>query len=161
MPASARRHARRTRPVARRWTDGRGRLHTDCLATTLLELGADGVARLYDGRGGMEADIKGGKRGAGVEKRRKRSFHAQEALALLSQLAHNRVVWLKRRFLEGTAAARLVRDVLAMPAQVRVGYGARKVRLKPPNLHPWAKAVAHGGEARCPRDGWRTIWRKI
>jgi hypothetical protein len=37
----------------------------------------------------METDIKGDKRGLGIEKRRKKSFHAQEALVLLAQLSHN------------------------------------------------------------------------
>jgi hypothetical protein len=67
--------------------------------------------------------------------------------------------------LEGTAAAklgveRLVREVLAMVAEVRVGKISGKVRLKLP-YHPWAKAVASGIETHYPRNGWRTIWRQI
>jgi hypothetical protein len=70
----------------------------------------------------------------------------------LAQLSHNLIVWFKRWFLEGTAAAklgveRLVRDVFAMAAQVRVGRLTGMVRLKLPYLHPWAKAVAEGIEA--------------
>jgi hypothetical protein len=113
----------------------------------------------------MESDIKGDKRGLGIEKRRKKSFHAQEAVVLLAQLSHNLIVYFKRWFLEGTAAAklgveRLVREVLAMAAQVRVGRLSGKVRLKLPHLHPWARAVAEGVGERFPQNGWRTIWRQ-
>jgi hypothetical protein len=164
VPAVAHRYARKTKTVVRRWFDGKGKLHQDYLITTLIGLRPDEIAKLYDGRGGMEADIKGDKRGLGIEKRRKKSFFAQEALVLLAQLAHNLLAWFKRWFLGGTAAAklgaeRLVRDVLAIPGQVRVGRRGTKVRLKLPALHPGAKAVAQGIGARCPRNGWRTIWR--
>jgi hypothetical protein len=100
----------------------------------------------------METDIKGDKRGLGIEKRRKKSFHAQEALVLLAQLSHNLLAWFKEWFLGGTEAQklgveRLVRDVMAMPGEVRVGTKGRNVRLKLPRLHPWAKAVAAGIES--------------
>jgi hypothetical protein len=114
----------------------------------------------------MESDIKGDKRGLGIEVRRKRSFLAQEAVVLLAQLAHNLLLWFKRRFLGGTAAGklgmeRLVREVLAMPAQVRVGRRGKKVRLKLPHLHPWASAVAQGVAGGSPPDGWRPTARFI
>lgn len=115
----------------RRWFDQKGKLlHKDYLITTLTELGADEIAKLYDGRSGMEVDIKGDKRGLGIEQRRKKSFHAQEALVLLAQLAHNLIAWFKRWFLEGTGAAqlgmeRLIREVMAMAAGVRVGRRGR------------------------------------
>jgi hypothetical protein len=158
VPASAHRYARKTKSVVRRWFDQKGKLYKDCLITTLVELDPPQIAKLYDGRGGMEVDIKGDKRGLGIEKRRKKSFHAQEALVLLAQLAHNLLTWFKRRFLAGTAAAklgveRLVRDVMAMPGEVRVRRRGMKVRLRLPNLHPWAKALAQGIGANSPRNG--------
>lgn len=166
VPVSAHRYARKTGTIVRRWFDWKGKLHKDHLVSTLFDLSPEQIAELYDGRAGMEADIKGDKRGLGIEKRRKKNFHAQEALVLLAQLSHNLLMWFKRWFLEGTAAAakqlgveRLVRDVMAMPAEVRVGRRGRKVRLKLPSLHPWAKAVAEGVGVRFPRNGWRTIWR--
>lgn len=165
VPATPHRYARKTKTIVRRWLDGKGKVHKDYLVSTRFELSAPQIAKLYDGRGGMEVDIKGDKRGLGIEKRRKKSFHAQEALVLLAQLAHNLIVWFKRWFLlEGTAVAklgmeRLVREVMAIPAEVRVRKRGMKVRLKLPTLHPWAKAVAQGVKARSPRNGWRTIWR--
>jgi Transposase DDE domain group 1 len=166
VPARAHRYARKSKTVVRRWVDEKGKPHTDYLVCSLHELGPAQIAKLYDARGAMETDIKGDKRGLGIEKRRKKSFHAQEALVLLAQLSHNLLVYFKRWFLEGTAAAklgveRLVREVLAMVAEVRVGKMSGKVRLKLPYHHPWAKAVASGIETHYPRNGWRTIWRQI
>jgi hypothetical protein len=165
VPASAPRYARETKIVVRRWFDRKGRLHKDYLVTTLAKLGAEEIAKLYDGRGGMEVDIRGDKRGLGIEKRRKKSFWAQEALVLLAQLAHNLIAWFKRWFLEGTGAARLgmerlIREVMAMPAEVRVGRRGRRLRLNLPSLHPWAKAVTQGLGTRSSCNGWRTIWRQ-
>ena len=165
VPALTARYPRKTKTIVRRWLDGKGKVHKDYLVSTLLELSAEEIAKLYDGRGGMEVDIKGDKRGLGIEKRRKKSFHAQEALVLLAQLAHNLIVWFKRWFLVGTAAAklgveRLMREVMAMPAEARVGRRSKKLRLKLPELHPWAKAVAQGVRVRFPCNGWRTIWRQ-
>ncbi|MGH3146189.1 MAG: transposase [Rubrobacter sp.] len=163
-PEEPHRYGRRTLTVARRWTDAKGKPHQDLLISTMSELGDAELAELYDGRGAMEVDIKGDKRGLNLEKRRKRSFHAQEALALLAQLAHNLLAWFKRWFLAGTKAGRLgterlVREVMAMPGQVSASrWRAEKVRVKLPNLHPWAEAVAKGIRARFPRSGWRALW---
>lgn len=150
VPTRAHRYARTTKTIARRWTDKKGKLHRDLLITTRTELESEEVARLYDGRGGMEVDIKGDKRGLGIEKRRKKSFHAQEALVLLAQLAHNLLTWFKRWFLEGGSAAklgaeRLVREVMSMPDWVKVNTSGSKVRLRLPNL----RAV---GKLRCSRS---------
>src|SRR5215211_3245209 len=165
VPACPHRYARQTETVLRRWSDRKGKVYTDYLVTTLTDLSASEMATLYDGRGGMESDIKGDKRGLGIEQRRKKSFHAQEALALLAQLCHNLIAYFKGWFLGGTAAAklgveRMVRDVMAMPAEVRVGRFSGVLRLRLPRLHPWAEAVAAGTEARSLRNGRRTIWRK-
>ena len=165
VPASPHRYARKTKTVVRRWFDRKGKPHADYLVTTLVGLSPGQIANLYDGRAGTESDIKGDKRGLGIEKRRKKSFWGQEALVLLAQLAHNLLAWFKRRFLAGTAACglgteRLVREVLAMPGEVRTGGWRTKVRLKLPTLHPWARAVAEGVRARFPHDGWHTIWRQ-
>jgi hypothetical protein len=162
---AAPRYSRQTKTVLRRWSDAKGKVHTDYLLSTFAHLDAAGIAKLYDSRAGIESDIKGDKRGLGLEKRRKKSFPAQEAVVLLCQLAHNLLVWFERHFLGGTKAEglgmeRLVREVMAMPAQARVGRRGRRVRLRLPYLHPWASAVAEGVAARYPRNRWRAIWRE-
>jgi hypothetical protein len=167
QPTKPHRYQRETITVVRRWTDQKGKLHQDLLVSTLVDLGEEEIAKLYDGRGAMEVDIKGDKRGLGIEKRTKKSFCAQEALVLLAQLAHNLAAWFKGWFLAGTAAGglgmeRLVREVFAMPAQVRVGrrWSATKALIELPVLHPWAKAVADGLRTRFPPSGSWAIWGK-
>jgi hypothetical protein len=150
----------------RRWSDEKGKFYTDYLVSTFADLCADEIAKLYDSRAGLEAGIKGDKRGLGIEKRRKKSFFAQEALALLAQLAHNVLVYFKEWLLGATDAARklgaerLVREVMAMPAQVKMGRRGNRLSLKVAELHPWAEALSRGIGARFPPNGWRTILRK-
>ncbi len=51
----------------------------------------------YDARGGVpESSFCQSNQGLAQRKRRKHKFVAQQMLTLLSQLAHNRVIWLKR-----------------------------------------------------------------
>lgn len=50
----------------------------------------------YDLRGGgVETSIKGSKQGLSITKRNKKSFHAQEMLLLLAQLAYNITSWVR------------------------------------------------------------------
>src|SRR5215204_4869723 len=105
VPSTPHRYARKSKSVVRRWVDEKGKPHQDYLVCSLFWLGAPQIATLYDARGGMEVDIKGDKRGLGIEKRRKKSFLAQEALVLLAQLSNNLLMYFKRWFLEGSAAA--------------------------------------------------------
>ena len=77
MPSTPHRYARRSKTVVRRWFDQKSnRPYKDYLVSTFTELSAWQMATLYDARGGMEVDIRGDKRGLGIEKRRKKSFHA-------------------------------------------------------------------------------------
>jgi hypothetical protein len=164
--------------VVRRWRSEKGKVHQDLLITTLTELeegeGSESVAKLYDQRGAMEVDIRGDKARLGLEKRKK-SFFAQKALVLLAKLAHNLATWFKEEwFLAGSEAGRrlgmerLVREVMAMPGRVVVARQAGwrrsstlKLGIKPPTLHPWAKAVADGLNEPFKRNGLRAIWGKI
>lgn len=160
------RYSRQTKTVLRRWSDAKGKLYTDYLLSTLTDLTADQIAKLYDGRGGMEVDVKGDKRGLGIENRRKKSFFAQEALVLLAQLSHNLLAYFKEWLLGATDARklgmeRLLREVLAMPAEARRTRRGTKLSLKVPELHPWAQALACGIGARFPPSRWRAILRKI
>ena len=73
----------------------------------------------------------------------------------MAQLAHNPLAYFKEWLLGGTEAKklgveRLVREVLAMPAEARMGRKGTKLSLKVPELHPWAKALVCGVEARFP-----------
>lgn len=81
----------------------------------------------YDLRGGgVETSMKGSKQGLGITKRNKRSFHAQEMLVLLAQLAGNVIAWTRHelaRHLESWQAfgnLRMVRDLFQIPGKVQL-----------------------------------------
>lgn len=77
------------------------------LITTLLELNLDEIVKLYDGRGGMEMQIKGDKQALGLVKQRQKRLYTQEAMILLAQLTHNLLVWSRNWFLAATKAAKV------------------------------------------------------
>jgi hypothetical protein len=96
------------------------------LFTTRTELGMLAVVDHYDGRAGMEADLKGDKRGLGLAVIRKRRLSAQRMVVLLTQLAHNVLIW-SRHWLAAQAPrlrqcgiVRLVQEVWAVPGRVKV-----------------------------------------
>jgi hypothetical protein len=80
---------------------------------------------LYDGRGGgAETTFKGDKGGLGLAKRNKRHWEGQQVLTLLSELAHNLVVWSRRWLataeprLRRYGIVRMVRDVYRLHGRV-------------------------------------------
>ena len=82
------------------------------------------IIHAYDLRGGgIETSIREDKQALGLNKRNKRSFHAQEMLMLLTQLAHNLLIWARSllcRFVpawQQLGLLRFLRDVLSVPSQ--------------------------------------------
>jgi len=68
--------------------------------------------------------------------------------------------------LDGTRAERLgtqrlVREFLAMPAEVRIGRRGTKLSLRVSEPRPWAEALARGVRARLLPSGGLSNWRKI
>lgn len=61
--------------------------------STHLDLPMTEVVSRYDGRAGVEADLKGDKRGLALAVIRKRRLAAQKVVVLLTQLAHNVLLW--------------------------------------------------------------------
>src|SRR5579872_3598836 len=64
--------------------------------TSRTELSMQEVVDHYDGRAGMEADLKGDKQGLGLATIRKHRLAAQKIVILLMQLAHNVLLWARR-----------------------------------------------------------------
>ena len=102
IPRQPHRYGRKTKTMSRRWEEEKGKKHCDWIITTFTGLTKREMAKLYDSRSGQEVQIKEDKRGLGLEEMRKGSFQGQEALVLLSQLAHNILVWSKNWFFRGT-----------------------------------------------------------
>lgn len=123
--------------------------HYAVLFTTRLDLTMQQVVDHYDARAGMEADLKGDKRGLGLAVLRKHKPAAQKIVVLLVELAHNVLIWSKLwlgkatpRF-RGFGMVRLVQEVWAVPGRVKLTRdGLRRVRLN--REHPRAREVARG-----------------
>jgi hypothetical protein len=103
----------------------------------------------YDGRAGMEADLKSDKRGLALAVLRKRRLVAQTVVVLLVELAHNVLLWARGWLaktaprLQGYGIVRLVQEVWAVPGRVKLaGKQVQRVRLR--RVHPLAREVALG-----------------
>jgi hypothetical protein len=124
-----------------RWP-GKKTLQYATLLSSLCELQPEATWHLYDGRGAAEVEIKADKQGLRLPKRRKHSFAAQEALILLTDIAHNILSWVHHWTLEDTAfadfgTARMVDELLCIPGSMEYMGGALyKVALL--KTHPYA-----------------------
>jgi hypothetical protein len=99
----------------------------------------------YDGRATIEsASFRGDKQGLKLVKRRKVSLCGQEALVLLSQLAHNLLAWARswlsahEERLGEYGTKRWVRDLLTIPGRVNFKAG-RIVKVRMSKGHRLAK----------------------
>jgi len=145
-PAPVRlRFGRRTHNYLVRWTSPQGKLSYASLISSLLQLDPLSTLRLYDGRGADEAEIASDKTGLLLPKRRKQSQAAQEALVLLTDVAHNLLAWLQPWALRDTPFAgfgpqRLVADVLPVPGHLEFEDG-RLVKAALWQTHPYAEPL--------------------
>lgn len=94
----------------------------------------------YDRRGGgVETSIRESKQALGLNKRNKRRFISQEMLLLLTQLAHNTLIWFRQAMIAVDpkwrliGLMRLVRDFLGMRGLLDVGKAGHlnRIILKP------------------------------
>jgi hypothetical protein len=125
------------------------------LVSSRPELSLLGVVDHYDGRAGMEAELKGDKRGLGLGALRKGRLPAQQMVVLLIGLAHNVLVWSRRWLARGAprlarfGIVRLIDEVWAVPGRVKLADGElRRVRFRPE--HPRAWDVYRGLRPLCP-----------
>jgi hypothetical protein len=129
--------------------DHAGGYYQAVLFTTRTKLNMLEIVDHYDGRAGMEADLKGDKRGLGLAVIRKQRLAAQMVVILLMQLAHNVLIWSRRWLaahaprLQGCGIVRLVQEVWAVPGRVKLGaLLVQRVRLCPD--HPRARDICSG-----------------
>ena len=114
------------------------------LFSSRTALGMHATVAHYDDRAGMEADLKSDKRGLGLGVLRKQKLAAQKLVVLLSQWAHNVLLWARRWLapgaprLAGFGIVRLVHEVWAVPGRVKlVGAEITRVRLRPEHPRAW------------------------
>jgi hypothetical protein len=111
----------------------------------------------YDQRGGAEVEqFRNDKSGLSLAARRKRRLFAQQALVLLTDLAHNLLADFRHRALIGSpfetfGPKRIVRDLLAIPGQA-VFEGSQLKRIDLLDSHPYAEQLLICLERCCAGD---------
>jgi len=133
------------------------------LVTSRQDLDMLETVRHYDGRAGMEADLKGDKHGLGLGVVRKQRLCAQRMVVLLGTLAHNVLLWSRRWLaqaaprLAGFGIVRLVGEVWAVPGRVKLhGDGLQRVRLG--RDHPRAWDVFRALRPLLAQSQTRLLW---
>ena len=124
--------------------DKPGGYYQAVLFSSRTDLNMQAVVDHYDGRAGMEADLKGDKRGLGLGVLRKHKLPAQQIVVLLGQWAHNVLLWARGWLAQGAprlgrfGIVRLVQEVWAVPGRVKlVGAELTRVRLRPEHPRAW------------------------
>ena len=136
------RFARRTQTLVLRWITESDEIKHATLVHSLLDRDWRTIPGLFDDRAAMESEIKMDKWGLLLPRRRKHLFPAQEALILLTDLAHNLLAWLhpwmfaNSRFAQFGPVA-LVNDVLSMPGEIVIK-GDRLQMVSLWDTHPYA-----------------------
>jgi hypothetical protein len=130
--------------------EGEGGYYHAVVFTSRTDLTMTGVVEHYDGRAGMEADLKSDKHGLGLAVIRKHLLPAQKMVVLLVQLAHNILMW-ARSWLSKHASrlhdygiVRLIQQVWAIPGRVKLTEQEGVVRIRLRREHPRARDVCQG-----------------
>lgn len=141
-------YVRPTQQLVLRWHTEGGKIKYSTVVCSQTEwLPAEIIAN-YDDRGACEGEIQGDKSGLKLERRRKKHLASQEALILLSDVAHNLLAWTADwMFPTGPLAdfgiVRLVEDVLTVPGRLFfTDHRLSEVQLN--ECHPHAQVVAEG-----------------
>jgi hypothetical protein len=122
----------------------------------------------YDLRGGaVETAIKGSKQGLGITKRNKKSFHAQEMLLLLGQLAYNITSWVRNGLascqakLRQFGMLRMVRDAFHISGLLAFNAEGHIVQISLNQAHELAASFIDAFASFLARDGTAANLRQI
>jgi Transposase DDE domain group 1 len=140
------RYYRRTQTVMLRWQHPRSRrFKYALLISSLCDLDLVYVSALYDDRARIENEIKADKGGLLLPRRRKKHLNAQEALVLLTDLAHNIFAWTRRFWatqpdLGDVGLYFIINEILTIPGKL-LFHDRQLVKLRLKATHPLAKPV--------------------
>ena len=122
----------------------------------------------YDLRGGaVETAIKGSKQGLGITKRNKKSFHGQEMLLLLGQLAYNLTAWVRNGLafcqarLRQFGMLRMVRDGFHIAGSIGFDVHGHIVQISLNQAHDLAASFIDAFAPFLARDGTAANLRQI
>ncbi|NLS79291.1 MAG: hypothetical protein GXY76_18740 [Chloroflexi bacterium] len=141
-------YARPTQCLVLRWlTPGGQTKHGIVVSSVMAWSMAETIAH-YDERGACETEIQADKGGLRLERRRKKRLAAQEALVLLTDIAHNLLAWVPGWMhlsppLASWGATRLIEDALCCPGRLYFN-DDHLVEVQLNGLHPYAEAIAAG-----------------
>ena len=140
------RYYRRTQTAVLCWYNPKSNVFKHALLVySLLDLDLFEISHLYDERARIETEIKADKGGLLLPKRRKQQFEAQEALVLLTDLAHNILAW-SRDFWAAEAKIGdlgiygIVNKIMMIPGKLTFEDG-KLVKARLQATHPLAKPV--------------------
>jgi hypothetical protein len=139
------RYYRRTQSAVLRWQTEQGQWRHSLLLPSLLDYSLAALAAAYDDRAAIAAELQADTGGLPLHRRRKRRLAAQEALVLLTDLAHNLLAWTRDWIFQGSPFAeagiyRIIKELLPIPGQVVVEEG-QLVKLRLKESHPLAKPM--------------------
>jgi len=131
-----------------RWLTPRGEIKHAIVVCSILGWTMADIIAHYDDRGACETEIQADKGGLKMERRRKKRLAAQEALILLTDVAHNLLAWVPQWMFPGEPLAafgttRLVEDVLHLPGRL-LFHDDRLAEVQLNQLHPYAEQVVAG-----------------
>lgn len=140
-----------------RWPNQKGDVKYSIVLCSIPTWTMAEVIGYYDDRGACETEIQSDKGGLKLERRRKRRLAAQEALILLTDLAHNLLAWVGQWMFPDEPLAtfgttRLIEDVFHLPGRLFFR-DERLTEVQLNRLHPHAEAVATGLERLLTRFG--------
>jgi len=143
-------YCRPTQSHLLRWWNEAGLEKHAIVICSIMTWSAQELMTYYDDRGTCEKEIQSDKMGLRLEKRRKKRMSAQEALILLTDVAHNLLAWTGAWMfptgnLAGYGPLRLIEDVLCLPGHL-IFEDERLKEVHLNELHPHAAATAAGLE---------------
>lgn len=133
-----------------RWLTSSGQVKHAIVICSITDWAMEETIAHYDDRGACETEIQADKGGLKLEKRRKKRMAAQEALILLTDIAHNLLAWVPQWMFPDEPLAtfgttRLIEDVFHLPGRLFFR-DERLTEVQLNCLHPHARAVAKGLE---------------
>jgi hypothetical protein len=131
-----------------RWLTTKGQVKHAIVICSITPWPMTEIITHYDDRGACETEIQADKAGLKLERRRKKCLSAQEALILLTDVAHNLLAWVPHWMFPGEPLAtfgttRLLEDVLYLPGRLCF-CKERLIEVQLNRLHPHAETVAAG-----------------
>ncbi len=137
-------YSRKTKTIVVRFKSEKGKIKHCLIISSLLSFTSLEQVDFYDDRAAIEIEIKADKGSLNLPKRRKRNLYAQEALVLLTDLAHNivgwtRPIWANEPYLNGGTEF-IMKKIFEIPGKAMFDENELiKLRLKA--SHPFAKPV--------------------